>query len=404
MVQLALLYFAVFGGDGKDFPQGIAVDGSGYVAIAGTSGSTNFPVTEDAGQIKPAAKTWTPFAMKTSGEGAQRLYSTYLGGKAVSYGTAVAAGMDGSVCLAGAVSGDFPVTAGAAQAKYAGTGGRLGAGDAFVAKFDAAGKLVYASYFGGSSDEGATAVAMGEGGECMAAGFTTSGDLPVTKKSAYSKRPKGVLSGFLAVFSHDGKRVVYATYLPHDVLAMQATGGMCYVVGKNKATKIGCKGKREIWSVGIAREGEFGRALTLDGANHLRVVSESEKGGKGAILRLRSKDGVAEGTAPFGENEFTSIHGIAAAGGGRLWIGGSAGQPEKAFVALLDAEGKTLQRRNSGEPGEVRVRALAAGPQGTVFAAGETEGDVFVWKLQVSSARDRSASRTEPATLATARR
>lgn len=405
MVKLVLLYFAVFGGDGKDFSQAIAVDGKGYLVIAGSSGSGDFPVTDGAAQAKPAARTWTPFVMKTSGEGAQRLYSTYLGGTSISYGSAVAAGPDGSVCLAGATeAADFPVTAGVAQAKFAGKGGRRGAGDAFVAKFDADGKLVYASYFGGKADEGATAVAMGADGECIIGGFTTSADLPVTRKSAFAKRPPGLLSGFLAVFSADGKRVEYGTFLPHDVSVMRVTAGGVYVAGKDRVSKIGLTGKRPEWSVALGRSEEFVRAMTLDGEEHLRVVSEADKGGKGALVRVRTKDGGIEGTVPYGETEFLSIQGIAAAGGGRLWIGGSAGQPEKAFVALLDAEGKLLQRRDAGDPGEVRVRALTAGPQGTVYATGETENDVFVWKLQVSTVRDRSAIRRPAATLATARR
>lgn len=406
MVKLVLLYFAVFGGSEKDFSQAVAVDGKGYLVIAGSSGSDNFPVTEDAAQAKPMARTWTPFVTKTSGEGAQRLYSTYLGGTSIGYGSAVAAGADGSVCLAGATeAADFPVTAGAAQRKFGGKGGRRGAGDAFVAKFDAEGKVVFASYFGGTADEGATAVAVGEGGECIVGGFTTSADLPVTRKSAYAKRPPGLLSGFLAVFSADGTIIQYGTFLPHDVSAMQVTpGSVCYVAGKDRVSKIGLSGKRPVWSVALGRGEEFVRAMTMDGAEHLRVVSESDKGGKGALVRVRTKDGGLEGAVAYGESEFTSIHGIGAAGGGRLWIGGSAGQPEKAFVALVDAEGKELQRRNAGDPGEVRVRALAAGPQGTVFATGETESDVFVWKLQINNARDRTAIRTPAETLATARR
>ncbi|MBS1830455.1 MAG: hypothetical protein JST93_34450 [Acidobacteria bacterium] len=404
MDSLLLLYFAVFGGGGRDFPQSIAVNGAGHAIVAGTSASDNFPTSAGAAQAKPKTRAWTPFLAEMSADGSDRVFATYLGGSAHSYGSAVAAGRDGSVCLAGATSAaDFPVTAGSAQTKFGGTGGRRGAGDAYVAKFDSSGRLVYASFFGGTSDEGATAVAMTTAGECVAAGFTTSGNLPTTHKSAYEKRPAGKLSGFLAVFSSDGKQVTYATYLPHDVSAMQMTaGGICFVAGKEWVSKIGCKGKRVQWSVAAGGgEGEWTRALALDGTDHLRVVREAGPG-KGAIARMRVKDGQVEGTMPYGENGFTSVQAVAA-DGERLWIAGSSGQPERAFVAVFDAHGKELMRHDAGDKGEERVRALAMGPGGTVFAAGEAAEDVFVWKLRVNSASGRTAIQTQTTTLATNR-
>ncbi|MFN7933678.1 MAG: hypothetical protein U0R19_10140 [Bryobacteraceae bacterium] len=405
MDALLLLYFAVFGGGGRDFPQAITVDGTGHAIVAGTSASDNFPTSAGAAQAKPKARAWTPFLAQLSADGNQRVFATYLGGGAHSYGSATAVGRDGAVCLAGATSAaDFPVTASAAYTKFGGTGGRRGAGDAYVAKFDAAGKLVYASYFGGASDEGATSVAMTAAGECVAAGFTTSGNLPTTHKAAYEKRPAGKLSGFLAVFSPDGKQVTYATYLPHDVSAMQMTaGGICYVAGKEWVSKIGCKGKRAQWSVAVGSgEGEWTRALALDGTEHVRAVRESGPG-KGSIVRLRAKDGHQEGAIPYGETGFTAVHAVAA-DGERLWIAGSSGQPERAFVAVLDANGKELMRHDAGDKGEERIRALATGPGGTVFAAGEAAEDVFVWKLRINNASGRTAIQTQTTTLATLRR
>jgi hypothetical protein len=404
MDSLLLLYAVLFGGAGRDFPQAIAVDGAGQAIVSGSTASDNFPTTAGAILGKPKARAWHSFVMNT--EGTRQVFSTYLGGGSHSYGSAVAAGAQGEVCAAGATAAaDFPVTAGAAQTKFGGSGGRRGAGDAFVAKFDASGKLVYASYFGASSDEGATAVGISERGECIVGGFTTSGDLATTRKSAYAKRPPGLLSGFLAVFSPDGSRVTYATYLPHDVSAMRIRAeGVSYVAGKDRVSRIGWDGKKESWSVAAGLDGGWIRAMALDGADHLWVVSEAGNGGKGEVIRLRTKDGGVAGRIPYGETGFTSIHSIAAAPDGRIWTGGSTGQPGRAFVALLDASGTELMRHEAGDKGEQQVRALAAGPAGMVFAAGEAAEDVFVWKLQVNSARGRTAIQTQPAIQATNRR
>lgn len=384
MDQLTLLFFVVFGGMGKDLPQAIAVDGKGQAIVAGTSASDNFPTSEGAPQPKPKARAWTPILTKLSPGGEQRLYSTYLGGSGHSYGASVATDVEGNVCLAGATASDnFPVTAGAAQTKFGGSGGRRGAGDAYVAKFDPDGKLIYASYFGGSSDDGATAVAISEAGECIIGGFTTSGDLPATPKSAYPKRPPGTLSGFLAVLSPDGASLTYATFMPHDVSVMKLiSDGATFVAGRDHLSKIAHNGKREAWSVAISRnEGDWTRALSLDGPDHLRIVSESAKGGKGTILRVRTSDGTIAGSIPFGETAPTTIHSLVVDSAGQLWIAGSTGQPEEAFVAVLDSDGKQLQHRNAGPQAEQRVRALTLDSQGAALAIGESDEDIFLWKL-----------------------
>ena len=88
-------------------------------------------------------------------------FSTYLGGADLEAGQVLATDAAGHLYVGGYTSSpNFPVTA--SGRAYRG-GDRLGA-DAFLAKFDPDGGLVYATVLGGSGDEGITALAVEAGG------------------------------------------------------------------------------------------------------------------------------------------------------------------------------------------------------------------------------------------------
>jgi len=98
-------------------------------------------------------------------------FSTYFGGSVIDLGTAVAADASGNAYVTGfTCSGDFPATLGAAQPNAA------GGCDAFVAKFSAAGALVYSTYLGGSGFDEAHGIAVDASGAAYVTGQTSSVD------------------------------------------------------------------------------------------------------------------------------------------------------------------------------------------------------------------------------------
>ncbi len=149
-------------------------------------------------------------------------YATYLGGKQYDAISAAASDADGNVYLVGeTASTDFPVTPNAAQSVY-----RDGhdtwypapnGGDAFLAKLDRTGHLVYATYLGGTGKDSATTVVADAGGGIYVAGWTESEDFPVTADAYqrhYTPGPPGTLprrNGFFARYDAGG-RLSYATY------------------------------------------------------------------------------------------------------------------------------------------------------------------------------------------------
>jgi hypothetical protein len=176
------------------------------------------------------------------------VYSTYLGGSALSQGGAygdnaegVAVDGAGNAYVTGqAYSFNFPVTKGAFQPTTHAVKGQIGATNAFVTKLNPSGtELLYSTYLGGSGGDGAAGVAVDASGNGYVTGFTSSLDFPVTK-GAFQTRNNAAdsyrVNAFLTKVNSAGTALVYSTYLGgslHDVaagIAVDAAGNV-YITG-----------------------------------------------------------------------------------------------------------------------------------------------------------------------------
>ncbi|MBL7891979.1 MAG: SBBP repeat-containing protein, partial [Bacteroidia bacterium] len=147
-------------------------------------------------------------------------WATYYGGTGSDYGSAIVIDNGGNVLFTGhANSSNFPVSAGAFQFVYGGgvSGKPLPAGtpypgiygDAFVVKFDASGNRQWATYYGGTDDEVAYAIAADANGNSAITGFTFSTNMPVA--GAFQPANGGKEDVFVAVFNSAGN-LKWATY------------------------------------------------------------------------------------------------------------------------------------------------------------------------------------------------
>jgi len=104
------------------------------------------------------------------------VYSTYLGGSDVDAGFGIAVDALGNAYVVGITdSTDFPTTAGAFQATYA--GGR----DVFVTKLNPTGSsVVYSTYLGGGGLDLGAGIAVDTAGNAFVTGLTQSSDFPTT--------------------------------------------------------------------------------------------------------------------------------------------------------------------------------------------------------------------------------
>ena len=206
----ALLYSTYLGGSSDDEAFGLATDVSGNAYVTGVTDSSNFPTTTSAHQ-SAAGGGGDAFVARLNPTGTTLDYSTYLGGNNADLGSGIATDLAGNAYVTGTTySPNFPVTAGAFQNSYAGSG------DAFVAKLNASGAaLSYSTYLGGVGNDNAFAITYGVGGWVYLTGSTASPNFPTTANVV-----QGVLSGnsdaFIAKLNTSlagPSSLIYSTYL-----------------------------------------------------------------------------------------------------------------------------------------------------------------------------------------------
>ncbi|HEU0119699.1 MAG TPA: SBBP repeat-containing protein [Bryobacteraceae bacterium] len=221
----ALAYSTYLGGSAGDAAFALAVDAQGSAYAAGVTVSSNFPVT--AQSPRPAPVAGDAFLTKITPAGAALSYSVLHGGALDDVAYAVAVDAQGNAYVAGGTeSADLPVTPDALQS---GPGLiRRGAGrtaaSAFLAKWNAVGSaLSYATYFGGSSNEAITSLALDSAGNAYITGVASSINFPRTLANYEPLDRTEFGTAFLARFdfnsSHSmalGSVVSAASYQPNS--------------------------------------------------------------------------------------------------------------------------------------------------------------------------------------------
>ena len=209
VIDPILDYGTFLGGTGSDTGYGIAVDSSDNVYVAGWTGSADFPT--QSGYAASPGSTSDAFFSKFDATGTL-LYSTYFGGTGSEWITDIAVDSSGKAYVTGYTeSTDLP-TLNAYDTSLSGSQ------NAFVAKFDptlsGASSLLYSSYFGGSTAEYATSIAVDASNNAYITGWTQSNNMPT--KNAFNSSYSGNQDAFVAKFdltqSGDAS-LVYSTYI-----------------------------------------------------------------------------------------------------------------------------------------------------------------------------------------------
>jgi uncharacterized repeat protein (TIGR01451 family) len=182
-----LLYSTFLGGENEDTlgtvgNGGLDVDSTGNAYVVGATRSISFPTT--AGALDTTCGTdgfcnggfFDAFVTKLDPNGANLVYSTYLGGSQSDEAADVRVNAAGSAFVVGITgSSNFPATGGAYQTTLGGTI------DAFVALLNATGSsLAYATYLGGSSFDAAVSLDIDSSDIAYLTGYTNSLNFPTT--------------------------------------------------------------------------------------------------------------------------------------------------------------------------------------------------------------------------------
>jgi Beta-propeller repeat len=189
-----VLSFSTFlGGTEVDSATAIAIDSFDNIYVAGTTSSSNFPLTaggfqqtfaDDVTQCTTTQQCSDAFVSKLSPDGSTLIYSTYLGGRGVDSINGIAVDSSGNAYVTGFTESlDFPgVDANSFQGSFTtGTCAFDECSDAFLAMLNNEGSgILYSTYLGGSDVEAGNGVAVDSSGNVYVTGFTRSPDFPAT--------------------------------------------------------------------------------------------------------------------------------------------------------------------------------------------------------------------------------
>ena len=219
-------------GPGEGWPSSLAVDTSGNVYYAGTTQSSDYPVTANAfeqpvtlshGCDNSPNPNTIGVVTKFSPDLSQMLYSTYFGGKTEDQNgypycnegiTSIHLDPAGDIWLYGyTAESDLPLTSNALSRQLNLTGNANGQ-DAFLGELSPDGtKLLYGSYLGGSGLDGASTLAFDASGNLWLSGSSGSTDFPTTSNAFQAQNTSGGYDFTLVELNPAATSILYSTYL-----------------------------------------------------------------------------------------------------------------------------------------------------------------------------------------------
>jgi hypothetical protein len=422
--QGELLYSTFLGGSGWDVGLGIAVDGVGCAYVAGRTTSPDFPATPGAFDGDDPDADKDAFVAKLSADGSELVYATFFGGSGEDEGQDVAVDAAGNAYVIGLTqSADLPTTPGAFDTVY-GDGP-----DDFVFQLSADGsELVYATYLGGSEDEGGQvepqAIAVDGAGSAYAVGTTRSADFPVTP-GAFDTSLDGGKDAFVAKLAPDGSALLYATFLggsgTNDVGQGIAVDGAGYatVAGSTDSADFpatpaafgtALAGGRDAYVAkvnplgshltyarllgGTGTDSALAIALDEDGSAYVTGETDSldfpvtadalDTGFNGLtdifVTKLDARGEALVYSTYLGGNSDDSAHGIAVDEGGSVYLTGTSKPPGFPTIS-----GEIAAVAGNDVVGSREIAAVAALPRNDEVGPGGPAGfdlpDLFVSKI-----------------------
>jgi hypothetical protein len=242
------------GGNGTDYPAGIAVDNAFNVIVAGTTTSTNFPTDGTNAPFQPGPPSNSNrhvFVSKLDPAGKTLLYSTYLWGSGADIASGLALDPSGNAYVTGTTTSTekdtgFPSTLGSMQDTS------LATNQFFFTKVDpmasGSASVPYSTYIGGSTPSSGVTVgggiAVDSNSNVYVTGGTTFSNMQVL--NPYQGTNKGGLDAFVVKINPSGTpgtQKLYWTYLGgsgDDVgygIAVDAATN-AYVTGSTTSTDI----------------------------------------------------------------------------------------------------------------------------------------------------------------------
>ncbi|HVF29665.1 MAG TPA: SBBP repeat-containing protein [Pyrinomonadaceae bacterium] len=384
-IDPALDYLTYIGGTAFDDSFEIAADAQLNAYITGTTQSLDFH-----GETRGVRVGSGVYAAKINADGTAFVYITILEGSGDDSGRGIALDGSNNVYLSGVASRDFPTTSGAFDTVH----GALNDFDAFVAKLNAGGNVVYASYLGGTAQDEGFDVAVDSTGKAFVVGATFS-STAFPKKNEFQgcgipvPGSTNSLDAFLTVFNSAGSDITYSTCIGAGGFQSEGFEDLAFGVAidsSNNAYLTGSTGGRGTFPTKNAAQptegggvdawvAKFNPAQSGDAS----LVYSTYLGGSGTdrgVSIAVSATGVAAVTGITGSANFPLLNAF-----------DSTNQINEGFVAQYGATGAKLNASFLGGADQDQGTSIALGNGGTIYVTGDTLSNNFPTATPFQAAR-----------------
>lgn len=201
-----LIYSSYLGGtNGSNGGRSIAVDAAGIAYVAGYSFSSNFPVKNPLQSTNLGGRE--AFVTKVAAAGTNLIYSTYLGGSGNDEALGITADSSGNAYVAGDTASANFFTTNALIPSY-----QAGGGDGFIVNISPSGSnRLFSTFFGGSSEDHLTGIALDAKTNIYFTGYGQSSDLPITN-AIQPFFAGSIWDVIIASLSPSGTQLLFSTY------------------------------------------------------------------------------------------------------------------------------------------------------------------------------------------------
>ncbi len=221
------LWATYFGGNNIDIAMDVQVDTLDQVYLYGTTFSDSSIASQDAFQDTLLGSS-DAFLAKFTNNG-EFVWSTYFGGVGEEKGTKLSLDFLGNAYITGNTI-NSPSELSTANVHQGSSNGGV---DAFVAKFDTSGVVVWSSYFGGTMDEFSTGISFGDTSIYLS-GYTNSIDF-ISTDSTHQDSLKGGIDGYLTKWNPLSGNQIWGTYFGGNqddyISSIKAYNQVVYFVG-----------------------------------------------------------------------------------------------------------------------------------------------------------------------------
>jgi len=381
IIDPVLTYSTYFDGSGSDSVAAVVTDSGGNAYLTGSTTSSNFPTTAGAFSTTYGSGS-AIFIGKLNAAGSALVYSTFLVSTGYNSGLGIAVDSLGSAYVTGGVAGPtntFPTT----PAAYKTT--TTLSSNIFVTKLSPGGdKLIYSTYLGGA-DGGAAgnAIAVDSGGNAYVTG--SLGDyfptLATTPGAFQPNFPQSASScAFVTKLDPTGSKLVYSTFLGGDDVYATNSGNAIQVDSDGDAFVAGATDSGSFpVTPGAFQTGKndgyylAGFVSKLNPGGTALLYSTFLRGDQDTVVTALYIDSL--GDAYLSGNTYSISFPLSP--GAVQTVNPSTNGPS-GFVSKLNPQGsKLLLSTYLGGNLSTYPAAVAADPDGNVYASGSTESINF---------------------------